>query len=193
MLNKTMLKLKTNRLNLRILQESDAEQMWPYVSNPDLPKYMSWEAHTDIEQTRKFRRESADDLKQGTKITWGIFKVHSFCGVISLTDIQWEIGACETGGTAELGYWLVPEAWGKGLMLEAIQAVLEFGFEQIKLRTVNVAHVSDNRQSQSVIEKTGFRYIGERKEYWKKNGIWYDHKFYELSSNDYIIQRDLLE
>ena len=58
----------------------------------------------------------------------------------------------------ELGYWLGRAYWGHGIMPEAVQALLRYGFGELKLEAVWCSHYDWNRQSRRVIEKCGFRY-----------------------------------
>lgn len=59
----------------------------------------------------------------------------------------------------EIGYVLAKDCWGRGLMPEAVRAVLAFCFERCSLDAVTVGHFAGNRQSERVIEKCGFRLI----------------------------------
>ena len=62
--------------------------------------------------------------------------------------------------TAELGYWVAPEYWGKGIAGEAIRLILDLGFSKFDLQVV-VAHVfGRNLVSQHVLKKNGFTCLG---------------------------------
>lgn len=71
-----------------------------------------------------------------------------FCGL----DHLWG------GEEIEIGYWLAPDYWGKGLATEAAQAVLRYGFGRLGLlRIVAVAH-PENQASIRVLEKLGMAF-----------------------------------
>ncbi len=127
---------------------------------------------------------SEKEAKDGEGLIWAIFHQDDFSGVVGFHDIHWKVGACETRVT-ELGYWLIPKLWGKGVMPEAARAVLEFGFVQINFHKIKTGHISENKQSQRVIEKLGFHFSGEEKERLKKNGVWYDHMNYEMLKSEF--------
>ena len=59
----------------------------------------------------------------------------------------------------EIGYVLSKDYWGRGLMPEAVQAVIRWLFQEEKLDFILIGHFDWNRQSRRVIEKCGFQYI----------------------------------
>jgi RimJ/RimL family protein N-acetyltransferase len=63
-------------------------------------------------------------------------------------------------GALELGYWLAPEHWGKGLATEAAQAMVVYGFEKLGAEALTSGHFEDNPASGRVLEKAGFRTTG---------------------------------
>jgi len=68
------------------------------------------------------------------------------------------IDACEDG-THELGYWLTPDAWGRGYATEAGRAVIEIA-RMLGLRRLHAGHFVDNPASGRVLAKLGFRPTG---------------------------------
>ena len=62
--------------------------------------------------------------------------------------------------TAELGYWLSPAYWGQGLMTEAAEAVVAFGFERLGLSALTSGYFEDNPASGRVLRKLGFDETG---------------------------------
>lgn len=176
--------LETARLHLRPIREADAKLMWPYVSNPELPKYMCWNAHQDISETKKFCRICEQKLQSGKGITWSIFYNDSFCGLIGLDGIC-HVEAAIRYDSAGLGYWLAPEYRKKGIMTEATKAVLCFGFEQIQLHKITAMHFKENMASKGVIQKLGFRLVGYQKEDAYRDGKWHDHVLYEMLEHEH--------
>lgn len=64
-----------------------------------------------------------------------------------------------TSGAREIGYVLSKAYWGRGLMPEAVKAVIRYLFDTVQLDFILVGHFDWNRQSARVIEKCGFQYI----------------------------------
>jgi [ribosomal protein S5]-alanine N-acetyltransferase len=65
---------------------------------------------------------------------------------------------------AELGYVLSREHWGKGLMPEAVRAVIRFGFGRMELNRIQARCVAENTASARVMEKAGMTYEGTLRE-----------------------------
>lgn len=62
-------------------------------------------------------------------------------------------------GSAELGYWLTPSAWGRGYATEAGRAVIEMARHALPLQRIEASHHLDNAASRRVLEKLGFREV----------------------------------
>lgn len=63
-------------------------------------------------------------------------------------------------GTAEAAVWVHPAARGKGVATTALSAALRFGFGALDLRRVDYLHAGDNRASEAVARRCGFRLVG---------------------------------
>ena len=78
-------------------------------------------------------------------------------------DVPRLVGGIElmrSGGERELGYWLTPDAWGRGYATEAGRAVLHIARHGLGLRKVVASHALDNPASGKVLRKLGFREVG---------------------------------
>src|SRR5204863_5466253 len=105
-------------------------------------------------------------------------------GTIGLDGIQFELRAWRVD-QAELGYWIAPPLWGRGLMTEAAQAVMRCGFETIGLHKITVGCLADNAASRRVIEKLGFRLVGRREDDVWRDGRWWSVLRYELTASEW--------
>lgn len=176
--------ITTERLFLRPLQESDVDLMWPHVSDPEISLQMSWDAHKTKEETLAFIQTTIRGKESGGGIAWGILYQGQLCGIISLEGITRMLRAVRLD-TAELGYWIGKDFRNKGLMTEAAKAVIQFAFDKLQLHRITIGHFSENPCSERVIQKLGFRLIGEGKEYAFKHGKWHNHKIYEMLESDW--------
>ena len=70
------------------------------------------------------------------------------------------IGLHRTGNAHELGYWLTPGAWGRGIAIEAGRAVIDMARETLGLRQLHARHFLDNPASGTVLRNLGFRAMG---------------------------------
>lgn len=179
------LKIETARLVLRPFTEADVDAMFPLVSQKDLPKYMSWNAHTDRDETLAFVREHAiAGIASNEDATWAIEHEGKLAGCIELGGITWHQVAMRVD-RAELGYWIAPPLWGKGLMTEAASAAVRWGFDTLGLHKITTRCFVENHASRRVIEKTGFRFVGRAEEDVFKDGTWHTHLLYEMTSPEW--------
>lgn len=101
-------------------------------------------------------------------------------GMINLSNfVRGMFQACH------LGYKLDKEYEGKGLMSEALQAVIGFAFGELKLHRIMANYQPQNVRSAAVLKKLGFSIEGEAKDYLFLNGAWRDHVLTALVNRDY--------
>lgn len=149
--------LTTPRLSLRPWRQSDLEDFFTYASVDGVGQMAGWLPHDSREVTRKIldsfithRKTFALDY-QGTVIgSLGIEEYHA-------EDFpQLDCQKCRA-----LGFVLSKEYWGRGLMPEAVNAVIRWLFEEQKLDVILCAHFDWNTQSAKVQHKCGFRPYAE--------------------------------
>jgi RimJ/RimL family protein N-acetyltransferase len=90
-------------------------------------------------------------------------------------------------GIAMLGYWLAEPYWRQGIMYEAAMKILDFGFNKLKLRRIDVDAFVENKGSNGLIRKLGFNYEGVRRKRnrAKSTGNIHDDNIYGLLREDY--------
>jgi len=183
-LSELPLEIDTARMTLRPFRESDADAIFPIVSQADFSKFMSWRAHPDRAHTLTFIERSLAVAAQGEGVVWAIEHEGQAVGCIGLDGVVWQVNALRYD-RADLGYWLAPTLWGKGLMTEAASAVVRFAFEQIGLHKVATRCFADNAASRRVIEKTGFRFVGRAEDdVWRDTG-WITQLLYEMTAPEW--------
>ena len=176
--------LRTGRLVLRPLTLDDVDLLWPDVADPDISRHMAWDAHADRSQTTDFVKNEVARREAGKGITWAALKDRSFCGIISLIGLVRTHRAL-TYNRAELAYWISRRHQRQGIMTEAGQRVMQFAFGELKLHKLLVSHFSGNLASEKTISRLGFRYVGEQREEFQKNGLWHHHRLYELLESEF--------
>lgn len=99
---------------------------------------------------------------------------------------QLNVGQVYYGGsmTATIGYWIYSQSAGKGIMPVAVALVTDYLFDAVGLHRVEICVVTDNRPSQRVVEKLGYRFEGVREAFIHINGEWRDHNSYALVKED---------
>ncbi len=71
-------------------------------------------------------------------------------------------------------------------MSEAACRILDFGFRELCLHKISVSHFSTNAASEKLIKRLGFRHVGEQIEEFEKNGVWHNHKIYEILHSEFL-------
>ena len=172
--------LKTARLTLRQIEECDAAAYYHGLSA--LPHTSSWLDSAEAQSVGKARnaiRSYNNYYKRAkTTIPW-VLTDHegSVVGFVKLFEIQHR-------SKAEIGYWLTERLWGKGLMTEALQAVVAFAFGPLGLHRIYATTHLDNKASQRVLERTGFKKEGVLRKHGRLKGNWADAVMYGLLNID---------
>jgi ribosomal-protein-alanine N-acetyltransferase len=178
------LAIRTDRLVLRPLLEADADAYFPLVSDPELPREMSWSAHRTRDETVEWLRFLEVATNAGAEVVWAIVHDGTPGGVVGLHALTYAMRALRVD-RATLGYWIAPALRGRGLMREAARAAVAFGFTQLGLRKIQVGCFDGNVASQRVIEKLGFRFLGVERDFAFRDGRWRDQRAYELTAPEW--------
>ena len=171
--------IRTQRLLLRPPEPGDVDALWPHVTNPEVTRFLAWEPHEDKEMTLRLINSLIQAQQAQKGYHWVLVRDMDICGLVSLIDVRRQ-HRCWTLDRAELAYWLAPKFQKQGLMTESCKAILDFAFNGLNLHKVIAFHASDNPPSGRVIQRLGFRYVGEEVEAFCKSGHWHNLKQYEV-------------
>ncbi len=170
--------LTTERLMLRKLTVDDAPEMFFLRADPEVLKFIDREPAKSVVEAIEFINMVNKILETNEGITWAIVQKGSpkIIGNICFWNVQ------KDNCRAELGYVLHPDWQGMGIMTEAVQSVLKYGFSVMKLHSIE-AHVHPaNCSSVRVLERNGF----VREAYFRENyyfrGQFLDSAVYSLLS-----------
>ncbi len=166
--------LTTNRLHLREITIDDAPAIFSYFSNHEVTKHYGMEPFTTVEQAEQLVRHFATSYEQNKGIRWGI-ELKDRPGLIG--SIGFNLLAISHKRT-EVGYELHPDFWGKGLVGEALEAVVKFGFEELQLNRIGAIVFVENDASQKVLIKQGFEREGILRQYIVQSGTAHDVYIY---------------
>lgn len=168
--------LETKRLLLRPFRESDAEAVFACCRNPNLGNNAGWAPHKTVEESLEMLRK----VFIGQEYVWAMTVKESGL-LIGCAGIVPDPKR-ENPGARMLGYWLDEAEWGKGYMTEAVQVVLDYGFNELELSLVAASCYPHNKRSQQVLERNGFMYEGIlHQAELTYDGKVYDHLCYYLS------------
>jgi RimJ/RimL family protein N-acetyltransferase len=90
---------------------------------------------------------------------------------------------------AELGYWIGVPYWNRGFATEAARALLDFGFNRLRLHRIVAEHCVENPASGRVIQKLGMRHEGTLRSHFVKNGEFHDLEVYGILDAEWSSQR----
>lgn len=145
--------LKTKRLMLRQVMIADASEILFLRSDPVILQHLGKEPAKSLQEAEEFIARISNDLEKGDGITWGITlkeDPEKLIGNIGFWKMQKE------HYRSEIGYVLNPSQWRKGIMKEAMAAVLEYGFSVMGLHSVEARISPANNASAAVLESSGF-------------------------------------
>ena len=153
----TNIRIETDRLVLRPWRESDLEDFYEYASVEGVGEMAGWKHHRTIEETKNIlgffirdKKTFALELKENGKVI----------GSLGLEEMDIDPVEGEKLGR-EIGYVLSKAYWGRGLMPEAVRAVMDYCFGTLGFDYLTCGHFTRNDRSRRVIEKCGFTFFGE--------------------------------
>lgn len=162
--------LHTNRLLLSKTTFDNAEALYLLRKNEDVMRYIDRPRPNNVDDIKALIEKIHSRIESGDGIEWGIThkETNTYIGTISFHRLIKE------DYRAEIGYLMDPAFHGRGLMQEAVNAVLQYGFNKMNLHSVE-AHVSpENIASQKLLERCGF----VKEAHFKQNHFW-NGKFYD--------------
>jgi ribosomal-protein-alanine N-acetyltransferase len=173
--------LRTDRLLLRPLREADAPAIFAIRSDPKIMRYTSSPPMTSQDQAEAFIARETAGMTAGESLRLGLQRL----------DDETLIGSCllfhlnAQCRRAEVGYELRHDAWGRGYMHEALNALLQFGFTDLQLNRVEADIDPRNIPSARSLERQGFAKEGLLRQRWIVDGEVSDSALYGLLLSDW--------
>ncbi len=168
--------LTTDGLILREITQADAQDMFVMRSNPTLMHFINKPLANTVADAQILIEKMTDTLACLDGIPWAITKKGNprLIGFIGYWRIQKE--HCR----AEVGYMLEQSFHRQGILHEALQAVLAYGFEKMRLHSIE-AHINpENKASEKLLQKNNFIKEASFKENYYFEGAFYDTTVYSL-------------
>ena len=149
--------IETERLILRRFRLEDAQAMYDrWASDPEVTKYLTWPSHTSLEVSRRILENWVEANAQIDRYHWMIVLKELGQPIGSITVVEHR----DDIGEAEVGYCIGKQWWHKGLVTEAMMAVMGYLFDQVGVNRVEARHDLNNPHSGGVMKKCGMRYEG---------------------------------
>ncbi|BAY76426.1 GCN5-related N-acetyltransferase [Nostoc linckia NIES-25] len=177
--------IETNRLLMREFIEADWQLVFAYQSNPLYLLYSDWTHRTQndvCEFVQMFISQQKEEPRTKFQLAVVLKEENRLIGNCGIRVNDSELGE------ANIGYELNPQYWGRGYATEAVQAILKFGFEELKMHRIWSWCVAENIASFRVLEKIGMRREGYLREKEFIKGRWYDNFIYAILENEWKSQ-----
>lgn len=148
--------LESDRVRLRGLREDDVAGLYRLFSDPRVMRYWSRGPMTEHAEAVDYAKTILDGFSQRTVLNWIVADpaTDAMLGTCTLYEIN------PAHARAGLGYALMPDCWGKGLAGEAATLAISYGFLELGLHRIEADTEPNNRRSNAVLEKLGFRREG---------------------------------
>ncbi|MCP1494861.1 ribosomal-protein-alanine N-acetyltransferase [Peribacillus frigoritolerans] len=173
--------LETERLHLIEIGHHHAESLFEILSKDEVTKYDGMESLTIVEDARRLidSFKSAYINKRGMR--WGVILKDSgkFIGTVGLHQLSL------ANKRAEIGYEIHPEYWRKHFTSEAVNEVLRYCFEELRLNRIAALTFKDNIASRNLLKKFGFKEEGSLRSYLFLRDQSHDALVFSLLNTEY--------
>jgi ribosomal-protein-alanine N-acetyltransferase len=140
--------LTTERLTLRQLLESDVQEIFLLRSDTIINKFLDRKPSETLEDALNFIR----NIRNNKLLYWAIAQTHNekLIGTICLFDFSEELNKCE------IGYELLTDYQGRGIMSEATKKIIEFAVHTLGLKIIDAFTHTDNQSSTKLLQRFNF-------------------------------------
>lgn len=180
--------LDTQRLYLRTLEENDCGEIYRLTStHPEISEHMTWNPPRNYDEVRRKFLEN----RQNDDRNFGVFvkETDEFIGRITVRNFHLMQQDAEKN-SAFVSFWLSPEQQGKGYGTEMVTEICRYCIVDLKIRKIFAGFFAENKASQALFKKVGFRKIGILRKHYLKNGIFYDSVRLELLDENFLANRE---
>ena len=172
---------ETERLSLRRLTVADAADVFLMRSDPEVMQYIPRPLATTVADAAELIDKLNGFADQGVAINWAVEwkETGTVIGIIGYVHIKTD------HHRAEVGYSLTRSWHRKGIMREALQRVLQYGFQDMKLHSIEAITDADNQASGALLLAAGFRQEAFFREDFLYNGVFRDSIHYGLLKTEF--------
>lgn len=151
-------RIETDRLILRRYKIEDADAMYKnWASDSEVTKFLTWQPHPSVDVSRSIIEDWLKEYSDEKYYQWAIVlkdNGNEPIGDISVVHMKEDISM------VHIGYCLGRAWWRRGIMSEALKAVMDFMFDTVEVNRVESRHDPMNPNSGKVMQKCGMKYEG---------------------------------
>lgn len=179
-------------LELRLIEPEHAEALFEVIdaNREHVGRRMPWVEFTHTaEDTRTFSKQALRDFAERKQLQLCILERGRIVGATGWID--WKQGVQESvaNGSADIGYWLIAEATGRGIVTRCVKQLLDLAFDTYGMFRITIRCEPDNERSAGVPRRLGFTHEGTMRHVCKWNGRWVDHELYAMLADDWKTRR----
>jgi ribosomal-protein-serine acetyltransferase len=165
---------------LRPLREDDAEELHALIerNRDQLAQWLDWASRQSLQGTAEFASRASLAAEEGRGFECALVVDGRIAGVVGLPSIN------RHNDSAEIGYWLDHEHQGRGLMSEAVQAIVTLAFEHLGLHRLEIRADVVNEPSRAIAERLGFSLEGTMRGAYRVGDRYVDDALYALLADD---------
>lgn len=173
--HKGTVELATPRLTLRRLSVDDAQEMYQnWACDPQVTRFLTWEPYQSVSTACEYLEAMVKDYARSDFYNWGIVFEGALVGSISVVRVDEEDFGCW------IGYCIGRAWWGRGIVAEALRAVIGFLFSAVGFERVAAIHDRENPNSGKVMRKAGMTYEGTLRKSKFGKGRFIDTVYYAI-------------
>jgi len=174
--------LTSARLSFRKVSKDDVPEIMALRGNKEVMKYIYSPLITNSDEANKYIDNQIDELNNKKSIHWMICLKENpkAIGIIRYNNFR------PTDHRAEIGCMMLPEFQGKGLVSEAIQRIVDFGFNELQLNTIEATILPENSNSQKLVLRNNFIQEAHFRDYRFLNGHYQDVYVFTLHKRNYL-------
>lgn len=148
---------QTDRILLRRWEDSDAEALFKYASDPDIGSRAGWPPHQSVEDSLMVIREIFRN-----DATWAIVLKETNEPIGSIGYLSKSVSNIPIGeNDCEVGYWVAKPYWNQGICTEALCLLLDYLVNEKHFDNIWSSHFTQNPASGRVMQKCGFKDTGK--------------------------------
>ena len=168
-----MVIIRSKRIILRKLKKDDYQDIYQNISKDVVRWLPNIHFPYSIDDAKSYIKLSVNNFRKKRTFDFGIIFERRVIGTISLENI-------DKHRKARLSYLLNKNYWNKGIITEAINKILEFGFKKIQLNKIFTSAVVENKISIHVLKKFGFKKEGVNRKHYLIRKKYYDEVILSL-------------
>ena len=168
-------------IKLRLVESRYADENYKVIcaNKSHLKKWLPWVENNKIEDTKLFIEASKKQYCENNGFKSFIFCKNKIIGYIGYHKIDW------INKTTSIGYWLVEDYVGKGIMTRVCKKFIDYAFVDLGLNRVEIRCAENNYKSRAIPERLGFTNEGTIREVELLNGLYVNHVVYGILKREW--------